>query len=471
MDSKHHACLLREARGEVVRQHKEHLENYNADHEKTRLRSGSMPQLHYDEWIGELRKRLDEGKCWLDMYKILREACVQTKARKKQLLPHEFQEPRLAAFSGNSVRLQWSAYGEVVRQHKEHLENHDAHGERTHLKSACMPRLHYDEWIGELRNRLHEGKSWLDMYRMLARACEETKSAGWCLAHAAQNAVSLEQMAECAILKNAMEDLNMHGLQLELTADELMTKYQDDGKGDPLQKNAFPGFRNVGNTCFVNASLQLFMHVAGLRSCIENPEPLPAGDYNNAALLRVREGLRTVLQQHASRRWCAMVPLRVLQAIFALGTQRYAMIAGRQSDAMDCVHILYDSVSGPRKESCWLTPPQQMLRYPVGVHDGLHIGIAQLLQIVQPEEPLHLPSPPETLLLSILPYKLLTDTEAHWVNMVISGWDDLVNMARFFSEGTDRTRYAVKAVMYHVNPGAGLANLRRGHYVTYIKQE
>ena len=57
------------------------------------------------------------------------------------------------------------------------------------------------------------------------------------------------------------------------------------------------------------------------------------------------------------------------------------------------------------------------------------------------------------------------------MNVVVSGWDDLVDMAHFCSENAGCTQYSVKAVVYHVNPGVGSANLRCGHYVTYIKQE
>ena len=123
------------------------------------------------------------------------------------------------------------------------------------------------------------------------------------------------------------------------------------------------------------------MHVAGLRSCIENPKPLPAGGHSNAALLCVRKALGKVLEQHASRRWCSIVPLRILQAVFPLATQRYAMIPGRQSDAMDCFRLFYDSLGGALQEACWLTPPDQMLRYPVGIEEGVHISMGQLLEV------------------------------------------------------------------------------------------
>ena len=97
--------------------------------------------------------------------------------------------------------------------------------------------------------------------------------------------------------------------------------------------------------------------------------------------------------------------------------------------------------------------------------------MGQVLEIVQPDEPLHIGSPPETLLLNVLPYKTLNETDAQWVTAVMSGWDDLVDMMRFCSPGAGCTQYADKAVMYHVNPGVGSANLRCGHYVTYIQQE
>ena len=146
------------------------------------------------------------------------------------------------------------------------------------------------------------------------------------------------------------------------------------------------------------------------------------------------------------------------------------MIPGRQSDAMDCFRIFYACLGGALQESCWVNPPDEMLRYPVDIEDGVHMSLCQLLEIVEPAGPLRIGSPPETLLLNVLPYNTLNETEADWVTVVISGWDDLVDMTRFCTPGAAFTQYVVKAVMYHVNPGVGSTNLRCEHYVTYIKQ-
>ena len=52
-------------------------------------------------------------------------------------------------------------------------------------------------------------------------------------------------------------------------------------------------------------------------------------------LRRVQQALKELEVRYASNKWSVIVPIRILQRVFSVGTERYAMIAGRQSDAMD----------------------------------------------------------------------------------------------------------------------------------------
>ena len=89
---------------------------------RTALWSPYMPPEDAKRTLETVLRLLEKGASWLDMYKIVAEACRQTTAREKELLHHGFQAPRMLAAGGNLVRLDWAAQGEVVRQHKEHLE-------------------------------------------------------------------------------------------------------------------------------------------------------------------------------------------------------------------------------------------------------------------------------------------------------------------------------------------------------------
>ena len=92
-------------------------------------------------------------------------------------------------------------------KHDKHLEKYGADRGQTWLRSAYMSQSDYDKWIAEVRKTLAGGKSWLDMYQLLAKACAETKAAGWKLRRAMRNTLSFEQMAEGAILKERRLEL------------------------------------------------------------------------------------------------------------------------------------------------------------------------------------------------------------------------------------------------------------------------
>ena len=73
-------------------------------------------------------------------------------------------------------------------------------------------------------------------------------------------------------------------------------------------------------------------------------------------------------------------------------------------------------------------------------------------------------------MLSVLPYRLHTETKAEWVNLAISEWDAAIDLSPFFNRTQPSGEYYVKAVIYHVHPAAGPVDLNSGHYVAYVKQ-
>ena len=154
---------------------------------------------------------------------------------------------------------------------------------------------------------------------------------------------------------------------------------------------------------------------------------------------------------------------------FSVGTERYAMIAGRQSDAMDCFYIFCDSVGLSPGPQCWIPTPEQMLQYPQAIDEEMHMSIAQLVHMLHANEPITVPVPPKTFVLGLVPFRMITETDAEWVVAAVSGWDDTVDMSPFCLDHAQCTEYLVKAVVYHVHPLEGPVNLRCGHYITYFK--
>ena len=116
-----------------------------------------------------------------------------------------------------------------------------------------------------------------------------------------------------------------------------------------------------------------------------------------------------------------------LAACFSIGTERYAMIVGWQGDAMDCFYIFCDSVGLSAGPQCWIPTPEQMLQYPQAIHKVMHMNIAQLVRMLHANEPITVPVPPKTFVLGLIPFRMITETDAEWVVAAVSGWDDTVD--------------------------------------------
>ena len=144
-----------------------------------------------------------------------------------------------------------------------------------------------------------------------------------------------------------------------------------------------------------------------------------------------------------------------LAECFSVGTERYAMIAGRQSDAMDCFYMFCDSAGLSPGPQCWIPTPEQMLQCPQAIDEEMHMSIAQLVHMVHANEPTTV--------------RMITETDAEWVVAAVSGWDDTADMSPFCLDHAQCTEYLVKAVVYHVHPLQGPANLRCGHCIAYFK--
>ena len=168
-------------------------------------------------------------------------------------------------------------------------------------------------------------------------------------------------------MDDAREDSDLRGLTFfGLRSCDLLVPHAA-GVTANANVRRYPGFSNLGNTCFLNTTLQVFLNVEALRVLVRNPLCPPVvhvadADASSAKLRRVREALKEVEERYASNNWSAIVPIRVLKSVFSVGTPRYAMIAGRQCDAMDCFYIFCSSLGLSAGPQCWVPTPEQMLQ-------------------------------------------------------------------------------------------------------------
>ena len=89
---------------------------------------------------------------------------------------------------------------------------------------------------------LHNGTSWLNMYQATVTACDELSSSRREeeLAEAAKGSRNLEAAFEVSILRQAQEEVNMHGLNFKLSAQELMVPQLAGGRTRLALLHALP---------------------------------------------------------------------------------------------------------------------------------------------------------------------------------------------------------------------------------------
>ena len=124
---------------------------------------------------------------------------------------------------------------------------------------------------------------------------------------------------EGCTLREARDDPDLHGLNFNLRHCDLLVPHVE-GQLAGGHVRRYAGFRNLRNTCFINATLQVFLNVESLRSQIRNPLcpiVVNAGNVGVAIekLSRVQQAVKGVKLRYASNKWSVIVPIRVLQSV------------------------------------------------------------------------------------------------------------------------------------------------------------
>ena len=159
------------------------------------------------------------------------------------------------------------------------------------------------------------------MYQTTVTACDELSSSRGReeLAEAAGLTYPMDVFMAGCTFEKAKGDPDSCGLNFNLRYRDLLVPHAE-GQLAGGDVRRYAGFRNLGNTCFINATLQVFLNVESLRSQIRNPLcPIVVNakvGVATAKLRRAQEALKELELRYASNKWSVIVPIRVLQSVF-----------------------------------------------------------------------------------------------------------------------------------------------------------
>ena len=255
------ARIFWQAKGQIVADHKQHMVKSVGKDNRTSLVSSWMLSTEAKRQLETLLADLQQGTSWLNMYMIAAKACEEVKP-----LPHNFAMPRVEQHPSDKrlARIHWQQKGKDVALHAKHLKHYSESHKQSVLASQYVVVAATERKHKALVTLLQNGTSWLNMYQATVKACDELSSSRREeeLAEAAKGSSNLEAASEAGVLRKAQGEISMHGLNFKLSAQELMLPQSAESS------NTFMGLRNMNNTSFVNAILQVFLHVSALRQLV-----------------------------------------------------------------------------------------------------------------------------------------------------------------------------------------------------------
>ena len=100
----------------------------------------------------------------------------EAESEEQKSLPFNFCAPRLQLTQDKSkAHIFWQSRGQIIADHKEQMVKSIGKDNRTSLVSSLMARTDAQQKQQTLLADLAKGTSWLDMYKMTAKACKATQ--------------------------------------------------------------------------------------------------------------------------------------------------------------------------------------------------------------------------------------------------------------------------------------------------------
>ena len=98
----------------------------------------------------------------------------EAELEEQKSLPFNFRAPRLQLTQDKSqARIFWQSQGQIIADHKQQMVNSIGKDNRTSLCSSWMASTDAQRKLQTLLADLGKGTSWLNMYKMTAKACEK----------------------------------------------------------------------------------------------------------------------------------------------------------------------------------------------------------------------------------------------------------------------------------------------------------